>query len=242
LPRIPLHRIDSPWRLAALMGTNVEADVHAIDEFNRRHSNGGVRIDSVEVKATSEAEIGDIIKILPSTLQTYIEVPVDPDPSNLIRSIGEGGRRAKVRTGGVTQEAFPRALDLLRFARAALDNRVPFKATAGLHHPLRATYRLTYAENSPMGRMFGFLNLMLAVAFLRLRMNESDVLRVLEEDDPAAFQTDDSGISWRGASADIRALSDARRLGLVSFGSCSFTEPIEDLQSLHLLAAPVSQT
>jgi len=37
-------------------------------------------------------------------------------------------------------------------------------------------------------------------------------------------------------------LSDARRLGMVSFGSCSFTEPIEDLQSLHLLAAPVSQT
>ena len=242
LPSIPLRSVDLPWRFAALIGANVEADTHAIDEFNHRYLSSSLTIDSVEVKASSEADIGEIIKIVPSTLQTYIEVPVNLDPSDLIRSIGRGGRRAKVRTGGVTQEAFPRALDLLRFARAALDNRVPFKATAGLHHPLRATYRLTYAENSPMGRMFGFLNLMLAVAFLRLRMNESDVLRVLEEDDPAAFQTDDSGISWRGASADIRALSDARRLGLVSFGSCSFTEPIEDLQSLHLLAAPVSQT
>jgi hypothetical protein len=242
LPHIPLHPIDSPWRVAALLGTNVEADVHAIDEFNRRHTNGAVRIDSAEVKATSEADIGEIIRILPSTLQTYIEVPVDPDPSNLIRSIGQGGRRAKVRTGGVTQEAFPRALDLLRFARAAVDNRVPFKATAGLHHPLRATYRLTYAENSPLGRMFGFLNLMLAVAFLRSGMNEPDVLRVLDEDDPSAFQADDSGISWRGARLDIKALSETRRLGIVSFGSCSFTEPIDDLQSLHLLAAPVSRT
>jgi hypothetical protein len=242
LPPIALHPIDSPWRVAALLGMNVEADVHAIDEFNRRHTNGGVRIDSAEVKATSEADIGEIIQILPSTLQTYIEVPVDPDPSNLIRSIGQGGRRAKVRTGGVTQEAFPRALDLLRFARAAVDNRVPFKATAGLHHPLRATYRLTYAENSPLGRMFGFLNLMLAVAFLRSGMNESDVLRVLDEDDPSAFQADDSAISWRGATVDIKALSEARRLGMVSFGSCSFTEPIDDLQSLHLLAVPVSRT
>jgi hypothetical protein len=73
-------------------------------------------------------------------------------------------------------------------------------------------------------------------------MNESDVLRVLEEDDPSAFQTDDSGISWRSTRLDIKALSDARALGMVSFGSCSFTEPIEDLQSLHLLAAPVSRT
>jgi hypothetical protein len=119
---------------------------------------------------------------------------------------------------------------------------VPFKATAGLHHPLRATYRLTYAENSPLGRMFGFLNLMLAVAFLRSGMNEPDVLRVLDEDDPSAFQADDSGISWRGARLDIKALSETRRLGIVSFGSCSFTEPIDDLQSLHLLAAPVSRT
>ena len=242
VPGTPLRPIDSPWRLAALMGTNIEADVDAIHEFNRRYSSGGVSIDSVEVKASSEADIGEIIAGVPSTLQTYIEVPVEPDPSNLIRSIGQGGRRAKVRTGGVTQDVFPRGPDLLRFVRATIDHAVPFKATAGLHHPLRATYRLTYAENSPMGRMFGFLNLMLAVAFFRSGMNESDVLRVLEEDDPAAFQPDDFGIGWRGARVDIRALSDARRLGMVSFGSCSFTEPIEDLQSLHLLAAPVSQT
>jgi hypothetical protein len=242
LPRTSLRRIDSPLRLATLMGTNVEGDVHVIDAFNQRHTDGAATIDSVEVKATSEAAVGEIIDTVPSTLQTYIEVPVDRDPSTLIRSIGERGRCAKVRTGGVTEEAFPRAADLLRFLRATLDNGVPFKATAGLHHPIRATYHLTYAENSPMGRMFGFLNLMLAVAFLRAGMDESDVLRVLEEDDSSAFQADDSGISWRRRRVNLRELSDARQLGMVSFGSCSFTEPIEDLQSLHLLAAPVSQT
>ena len=242
LTHVSWNTTSAPWCIAALLGTELEADMKAIDEFNNRHLKAGVVIDSVEVKASSEKRVGEIIEIVPSTLQTYIEVPVDPDPSNLVRSIGQGGRRAKVRTGGVTQEAFPRPADLLRFLRAALDGAVPFKATAGLHHPLRATYRLTYAGNSPMGRMFGFLNLMLAVAFLRSGMNESDVLRVLEEEDPTAFQVDDLGITWRSRRVDLRALSDARRLGMVSFGSCSFTEPIEDLQLLHLLATPVSQT
>jgi hypothetical protein len=73
-------------------------------------------------------------------------------------------------------------------------------------------------------------------------MDEAKVLEVLEEEDSTAFQADDSGISWRGRRVDIKALSNARRLGIVSFGSCSFTEPIEDLQTLHLLAAPVPQT
>jgi hypothetical protein len=89
--------------------------------------------------------------------------------------------------------------------------------------------------------MFGFLNLMLAVAFLMSGMDESDALRVLEEEDSAAFQADDSGISWRNQKVDLKVLSDARRRGMVSFGSCSFTEPIDDLQSLHLLAGRVSQ-
>jgi hypothetical protein len=242
LRRVPRRPVDSPWRFAALVGTNIQTDVQAIETFNRRHIKAGATIDSVEVKASSEAAIGEIIESVPATLQTYIEVPVDPDPSTLIRIIGQGERRAKVRTGGVTPEAFPPGPELLRFLRATLDNAVPFKATAGLHHPLRAMYRLTYAENSPMGRMFGFLNLMLAVAFLRSGMDEADVLRVLEEEDSAAFQVDDSGISWGSRRVDLQALHDARRLGMVSFGSCSFTEPIEDLQSLHLLPAPLART
>jgi hypothetical protein len=220
----------------------LEVDLNGVKAFNRRYLKAGANIDSVEVKASSEKSVGEIIDLVPATLQTYIEVPVDPDPSNLIRSIAQGRRRAKVRTGGVTKEAFPRAPDLLRFLRAAVDSAVPFKATAGLHHPFRATYRLTYAENGPMGRMYGFLNLMLAVAFLRSGMDESKVLELLEEEDSTAVQADDSGISWRGRRIDNKALSDARRLGIVSFGSCSFTEPIEDLQTLHLLAAPVPQT
>src|SRR5215210_2028621 len=102
LPPSSRRRADSPWRLAALMSRNIEVDVEAIDAFNRRHINTGAAIDTVEVKASSDVGIGEIIRHVPSTLQTYIEVPVDPDPSPLIRTIGHGERRAKIRTGGVT--------------------------------------------------------------------------------------------------------------------------------------------
>src|SRR4051812_46206928 len=184
LARIPLHRTDRPWRFAALLGSNQEADLQLLHDFSRRHVNQGAIIDTVEVKATSENEVGEIIRLVPPSLQTYIEIPIERDPRDLIAAIGLGGRRAKVRTGGVTQDAFPRAADLLRFLREAVRLAVPFKATAGLHHPLRAMYPLTYAESAPTGIMFGFLNLFLAVGFLRAGMEETEVAKVLQEGEP----------------------------------------------------------
>jgi hypothetical protein len=241
LKRIPGRPVDWPWRFAALLGANVEADLQLLQAFSSRHTNTGAIIDTVEVKATSENAVGEIIRLVPPGFQTYIEIPIERDPSNLIAAIGQGGRRAKVRTGGVTQDAFPETGDLTRFLRETARRAVPFKATAGLHHPLRAVYRLTYAEDSPSGTMFGFLNLLLASAFLRSGMEEAEVARVLEEGEPDAFQAEGSGISWRNRRLDLKALSDARRLGMISFGSCSFTQPIADLESLHLLAPGVPQ-
>jgi hypothetical protein len=83
--------------------------------------------------------------------------------------------------------------------------------------------------------MFGFLNLFLAAAFLRAGMDEAGAAQLLEEGSPEAFQIDDKGIRWRNHRLDLESLTDARRVGMISFGSCSFTEPIADLESLHLL-------
>jgi hypothetical protein len=240
LGRIPFAG-ERPWRGAALLGADLQTDVELLDGFNRRYQNAGILIDTMEVKATSERRVGEISAAVPTRRQTYIELPHAGDPRSLLQAVRDSGRRAKVRTGGVTPESFPDSRDLLRFLRAAVEHSVPFKATAGLHHPLRATYRLTYAENSPRGTMFGFLNLMLAVAFLRMGMHETEVMQVLEEGDPDSIQADSGGIAWRGRHLDHTALSDARRLGMTSFGSCSFTEPIEDLETMALLAPGVPQ-
>src|SRR5688572_23901444 len=89
---------DRPWRGAALLGANLKADVELLDAFNRRHQDAGAVIDTVEVKATSERQVGEIIDAVPSAWQTYIELPTARDPMTLLQAVRSGGRRAKVRT------------------------------------------------------------------------------------------------------------------------------------------------
>jgi hypothetical protein len=89
--------------------------------------------------------------------------------------------------------------------------------------------------------MFGFLNLFLAGAFLRAGMAEREAAQILEEESPSAFQFDGQGVSWRDHRIGLDALAAAREDVIVSFGSCSFTEPLEELQVLSLLEPRVQQ-
>jgi hypothetical protein len=239
-----LHQSSSsPWSLSVLAGPDLEADLATLAAFGRRQSQyrPPLRTDSLEVKATSEPAITDIMRQVPRNLETFVEVPIDKDCEMLLRSISQLGARAKVRTGGVTNDAFPSAPDLLRFIRIAVESKIPFKATAGLHHPLMADYRLTYADNSPVSRMFGFLNLFLTTAFIRSGMGDNDSARVLEEGSPEAFSMTEREIRWRDHSIDMAALCATRERGMISFGSCSFTEPISDLRELAFLPGRVQQ-
>jgi hypothetical protein len=227
------------WPLAALTGPDVAGELELIARFNHRASHA--RIDTVELKAGSAAAIHDSMHRMPRHLQAYIEIPVDRDPAALIGTLSESRARAKVRTGGVTRDAFPEPHDLIRFMATCIRARVPFKATAGLHHPLRAEYRLTYEADSDRGVMFGFLNLFLAAAFLRAGMDERSAMQVLEERSPRAFQVEDDGVSWRHSRLSPEELRSAREEVIVSFGSCSFTEPLTELQALSLLEGRVRQ-
>jgi hypothetical protein len=230
---------DDPWRLSVLLSPDPAADVHRLSELNCRHAAAGAGAlvaDVVELKAdTADAAEAALAK-LPRHLTAFVEVPVARDPAPALAAIARHGAGAKVRTGGVTADAFPATAELLRFLRAALSAGVPFKATAGLHHPIRARYRLTYEPDSPSGTMYGFLNLFLTAAYLRQGMSDSDAMRLLEESDPASLAFDrGGGVAWRGHRLDADALVEARARGLSSFGSCSFEEPLGDLASLHLL-------
>jgi hypothetical protein len=240
----PVQPDTQPWRLSVLAGPDLEADLDQVAAFNDRHASAGsapATVDTLEVKASSVGGIEDTMHRIPGHLQVYFEVPIDQDPAPLIGAIARQRAGAKVRTGGITREAFPRTSDLVRFLQACLRARVPFKATAGLHHPLRAEYRLTYAPDSASGVMFGFLNLFLAASFLRTGMSQDQASRVLEETSPQVLQVDDGWISWRDHRLDWEALRDVRENVLHSFGSCSFTEPIGELEDLRLLQPRAQQ-
>jgi hypothetical protein len=141
---------------------------------------------------------------------TYVEVPLDADPAAL-------GTRAKIRLAG---ETIPEAVPVAEFLRRCAAALVPFKATAGLHHPMR---------NPPM---HGFVNLFLGAA---LAWRGGDPLATLEEQSAAAFRFGDDAVEWQGHRVAAAELGDVRLKFAISFGSCSFEEPIADLKALGWL-------
>ena len=142
------------------------------------------------------------------------------------------GSFAKLRTGGVKPEAIPAVADVAAFLVACAERRLPFKATAGLHHPVRSLQPLAYEADAPRAVMHGFLNVFLAAAFAW--HGDRNLEPVLSETDAAAFRFDERA-HWRDRSLDADQVREARERFAHSFGSCSFEEPIRDLEALELL-------
>ncbi|HTT64039.1 MAG TPA: hypothetical protein VMG35_19445 [Bryobacteraceae bacterium] len=155
------------------------------------------------------------------SLATYCEAP--------LAEIGDGAF-AKVRTGGLTPEAIPSAAALADFLREAAARRIAFKATAGLHHPLRSERPLTYATGSPRATVHGFVNVFVAAAFAWQDAPRELIQDVLLDEDAGAFEFLDGELRWRGRSLRAAEVRSARRGFAHSFGSCSFAEPVADLR------------
>src|SRR5215831_1624006 len=228
------------WRLSALGGADLSSDLNRITEFNQKHATpdspaGAAIIDTIEIKAARPADIENAMRLMPAKLAPYFEIPISDDPTELIKSLAETEARAKVRTGGVTADAFPTSFNLARFIKICAEEDVPFKATAGLHHPLRSVNRLTYKPDSPSAMMHGFLNVFLAAAFAQSGMDVDQLVELLEEKSPEAFQFDSGGVTWRDEMIVRGQLRNSRNLLAIAFGSCSFEEPIDDLKKIGLL-------
>ena len=239
VPFLPREAGGAPWLLSALPGDDLEDDLAAVAAFNQRHGNapeqGAAAIDTVETRAATDADVERILATVPRSLETFVEIALNGDVRSRVAAIGARGGRAKVRTGGTTCEAFPATAALATFLEACVAEGVPFKATAGLHHPLRAEYRLTYEPGAETGVMYGFLNVFLGAALLGVGMPASELPELLEESSPGALQVEDGCITWRRYRLTTEQAAAARASLALSFGSCSFREPIDDLVALRLL-------
>jgi hypothetical protein len=123
------------------------------------------------------------------------------------------GVRAKIRCGG---ERVPPVEEVAEFIRGCRDRGIVFKATAGLHH----AYPTAAGEH-------GFLNLLAAAVF----GDEEDALR----EGPGAFELDADSFRWRDRAATAAQLADVRHSLFHSIGSCSFFEPVGELEELGIL-------
>ncbi|MCC6357527.1 MAG: hypothetical protein IT450_02180 [Phycisphaerales bacterium] len=136
----------------------------------------------------------------------------------------------KLRTGGVTADAFPSTEQVAYIIQQCRDAHVPMKFTAGLHHPLRRF------DPGVRTMMHGFLNIFAAVTLAHAALLDfHDILAVVEELDAKNFEFSDEFVCWNDASATIDEIQYARAERGLSFGSCSFDEPCDDLRAMRLL-------
>jgi hypothetical protein len=169
----------------------------------------GARVELVEVAA---GDPGDLRAEVDRALGAHVRLHVEgADPASLRERVA-----AKVRCGGATPAATPSPEALAAFVAACAGAGVPFKATAGLHHPVRAA------------GMHGFLNLLAAACLAHAGAGEDALAAVLALGDPGAVLETLAGVHPEGVRAT--------RAGLFhSIGSCSFAEPVDDLRALDVL-------
>ena len=224
-----------PWRLSVLAGEDLYDTIKRINYFNSQHASAAI-CDVLEVKANTVSKIENTVKLLPEGITAYHEIATGENFPELVSTLALHGQRAKIRTGGVKGEDFPASQEIIRFVRTCQAANVPFKATAGLHHPLRCVRPLTYASDAPQGTMHGFLNMLMMTGFTREGFRPQLLEQIMEEEFDEGFAFREKGVSWRNEyDLSLGHIERLRSRGMNSFGSCSFEEPIADLQGLGLL-------
>lgn len=237
---------------AAAFHTALQADLEAVAAFQARHP-GQVQVDALEVrlpKALHGARPAVLQRFMEEVaddlgaagrpdLEIFFEVPVAEEVERLVLPVvealvacrpGPGRLGMKVRTGGLEPAAFPAPPHVACFLAACRRAGVRFKATAGLHHPVRH-----YAP-SVGARMYGFFNIFGAAVLGAAHDLDADALRpILEEEDAGSFHVAPDAFAWRDLTASPDLIRRVRQDHAVSFGSCSFDEPRDDLRQLGLL-------
>jgi len=165
----------------------------------------------------SASEVVDLVGSRPDDARTFVELPRDERRHPLVTALVGRGLAAKLRTGGLTADLYPDEHELAEAIVALVQRAVPFKMTAGLHHAVRNTDPSTGFEQH------GFLNVLVATGAARAGATDRDVARLLAERDPERVL------------AGVPDLDASVRASFRSFGTCSITEPVDELRALGLL-------
>jgi len=234
---LPTDDDEKPWILSVLVSpageANLASDIDRLEKFNNDHAtpeNGLAMVDMIELKGADASTIDASLEHVPDDLFPFFEIDWRSDPRGKIAALVGNDAGAKIRTGGGTADLYPGGDELARFIAACASTDVPFKATAGLHHPMRHM-------NDALGVMeHGFLNVFIAGTLANIkRIDEATIKDVLEETDASAFTFHELEIAWRDHTLVLDEIEETRSFFAVSYGSCSFEEPHADLKGLGLL-------
>jgi hypothetical protein len=237
-----------PWRISvtARWIDHLAADAGAVRTFADTIGSAAT-VELVECRTAVDV-VGDAARLssdVAEVLRAYqampiIELPWQTAPHAamdvLVSLREEFGRNlgVKIRTGGLDADLFPSPEEVARFVVAAASRRLPLKATAGLHHPYR------YVDPSTGFHHHGFVNVLAATAFAHAGESEATIAAVLADEDPVHFVLDKGALAWRDHRVGATELEAMRSELFVSYGSCSFEEPVEDLTALGILPLEVA--
>lgn len=232
----PEDLLGTRWPLTVLLGAEITTDMQRIAEFGEAHAHGGPQILSLEAKALTPAAVPVIRNAVPERYELYLELPLHGELEALGKATKLANAHAKIRTGGTRAEEIPEADVVLAFLVMCAVLRLPFKATAGLHHPLRGVAPLTYLPGCDSAVMYGYLNVLAAAAALWHNHPASEARQWLLAEDRQALRLDEDGLRWRALRLSPAALAATRREFMRSVGSCSFTEPLDEIRSLTMVS------
>jgi len=234
-----------PLRVAALGAKTASADVFldAVDNADAairslsRHNVDLISISHLEMFLPKDVDVATLneARSILGDLPVFWEAPPERAEQTiaLLSEFNSDADSAtfgyKLRTGGVTADAFPTSMQIAKALVTPATHQLPLKFTAGLHHPLRQH------RAEVQTKMHGFLNVLGAAVLAAEHRWDADQTAIMLDDENAdSFSFTDDFFSWREWRIDTKRLQYRRRF-TVSFGSCSFDEPRDDLRALKLL-------
>ncbi|ODT75712.1 hypothetical protein ABS71_04165 [bacterium SCN 62-11] len=221
------QRIEPDDTLLLSVLLNKPADLTLIDEFHAQVSKQ-VRVDTVETAWTGHA--AEWTRLW--NYRLFFEVTPTHFQEAAAFCAPQAARLGlKLRTGSVQPEGIPPASQISDFLAVAHNARVPYKFTAGLHHACAGEYALTYQPDAPRARLYGFTSLF-TLACLHWCGHISQAELTTELNNGGSPQADAEGLSWNDWRCSVAEIQDYRQRGGRSFGSCSFREPLEELQEM----------
>ncbi|HYH28069.1 MAG TPA: hypothetical protein VEA19_04725 [Actinomycetota bacterium] len=252
-PYVPDPDESGPWRISAVLDGASSDPARLADDLSRvagfsKRAEGRALVELVEVRVASAPDVDEVVDAVAragvgTPVAPFIEVPHDADLSAPLEAIAEARARcsnedpcappgAKIRCGGTDEGATPSPTRVADFIARCRELAIPFKATAGLHHPIR------HVDPATGQIQHGFVNLIGASALaLDDVLTREELQSVISEEDPASFGFEPDALRWHDHHAAAASVHAARRDLFVAYGSCSFTEPTDDLRELGLLPA-----
>jgi len=228
---------------------SVEQDATSIEDFSRRQTDRTL-VDVFEVRLPeaggAKVAVEKAWKRLTDngsrSLTSFFEVsllgewrPRLPAAAAAVRdtnrNTGDHTRVGlKIRCGGLEAAAIPEVAAVAAAIATCRATDVPLKATQGLHHPFR------FHDPDLDADVHGFINLFAASALAHVHdLPVTKLIKIIAETDPEAFVVEPERLAWRDYDASADDIAEARRRVLTSFGSCSFSEPRDDLRTLGFI-------